>query len=97
MCTLTWRRAGGAGGSFELFFNRDDVPLMLVGGRVRPVKVPGFHRVVATQPAPTDDGKWVFLCMPRYRPVELDQDIFVSQWFGEGRLGEPVPVDDWRP
>jgi len=81
----------------ELFFNRDDLPLIMVGGTIRPVKVPGFHRVVATQPAPTDDGKWVFLCMPRYRPVELDQDIFVSQWLGEGRLGEPVPVDDWRP
>jgi hypothetical protein len=81
----------------ELFFNRNDLPLVLVGGTVRPVNPPGFHRVLASQPAPTDDGNWVFLCMPRFRPVELDQDIFVARWLGEGRLGKPVAVDDWRP
>jgi hypothetical protein len=85
------------GPSNELFFNRADRPFVLVGGAARPIRVPGYHRVVATQAAPTNDGQWVFLCMPRYRPIELDQDIFVARWLGEGRLGEPVPVDDWRP
>jgi hypothetical protein len=34
--------------------------------------------------------------MPRYTPVELDQDIYVAEWRGEGMLGELVAVDDWR-
>jgi len=29
--------------------------------------------------------------------VEVDQDIWVARWVGGGRLGEPVPVDDWHP
>jgi len=29
--------------------------------------------------------------------VEVDQDIWVARWVGGGRLGEPVPVDEWRP
>ena len=82
----------------ELFFNRGDRPFMSVGGSsIDPVTVPGYHRVVVTEPAPTDDGEWVFLCMPHDRPVELDQDIYGAKWLGEGRLGEPVQVDDWRP
>jgi hypothetical protein len=82
----------------ELFFNRGDRPFMSTGGSsIRPVTVPGYHRVVITEPAPTADGEWVFLCMPHYRPLELDQDIYVAKWLGEGRLGDPVAVDDWRP
>jgi hypothetical protein len=81
----------------ELFFVRDDRQLLFAGGVLNAVRVPGPHRTVITEAAPTDDGRWVFLCIPRYRPVELDQDILVAEWLGEGKLGEPVPVDDWRP
>jgi hypothetical protein len=81
----------------ELFFVRDDRQLLFAGGALNAVRVPGPHRTVITEAAPTDDGRWVFLCIPHYRPVDLDQDIFVAEWLSEGELGEPVPVDDWRP
>ena len=81
----------------ELFFVREDRQFMVNGSAVVPVGIPVQHRAVITQAAPTDDGAWVFLCMPHYTPVELDQDIYVAPWIGENRLGAPVPVDDWRP
>ncbi len=81
----------------ELFFVRGDRQFMVDGGAVRPVAGPARHRAVITQVAPANDGAWVFLCMPNYTPMELDQDIFVAPWIGENRLGPPVPVDDWRP
>ena len=81
----------------ELFFVRDDRQVMVDGGAVRPVNIPARHRVVITQVAPTRDGEWVFLCLPAYSPVELDHDIYAAKWIGENRLGEPIPVDEWRP
>ncbi len=81
----------------ELFFVRGDRQFMVDGGAVRSVAIPARHRAVITQVAPTNNGEWVFLCMPHYTPVELDNDIFVAPWIGENRLGAPVPVDDWRP
>jgi hypothetical protein len=59
--------------------------------------LPGPHRVFFTQAAPTSDGRWVFFCMPKYRALELDQDIWVAQIGNDLAIGEPVPVDDWRP
>ena len=81
----------------ELFFVRGDRQFVFAGGTLYPLTVPGPHRVVVTEAAPTGDGRWVFMCIPNYRPIELDQDIYVAEWMGEGRLGEPTPVDDWRP
>ena len=81
----------------ELFFCREDRQLLLKGGKVRAVRLPGSHRTVFTQAAPTSDGKWVFFCMPSYRPVMLDENIFVAPVGEDWSLGTPVPVDDWRP
>ena len=81
----------------ELFFVRGDRQFMVDDGAVRSVAIPARHRAVMTQAAPTADGEWVFLCMPNYTPVELDNDIFVAPWIGENRLGVPIAVDDWRP
>jgi hypothetical protein len=81
----------------ELFFSRDDRQFLFIEDTLHPVVVPGPHRTVVTEAAPSDDGKWLFLCIPNYRPVELDQDIYVAERLGVGRLGEPVAVDDWRP
>jgi len=81
----------------ELFFVRGDHQLMMDAGTVRPVGIPVPHRAAVTQAAPTSDGRWIFFCLPNYTPGELDQDIYVSRWMGENRLGEPVPVDEWRP
>lgn len=81
----------------ELFFVRGDRQMALLGGGVQEVRLPTPHRAVVTEAVPTADGTWVFLCRPEYWPVELDQDIWVARWVGGGRLGEPVPVDDWRP
>ena len=62
-----------------------------------PLRLPGSHRVIMTQAAPTGDGRWVFFCMPRLTPVELDEDIYVAEWTSAGALGAAVPVDEWRP
>jgi hypothetical protein len=82
----------------ELFFNRDDRQFVLAEGTVREIAPPGPHRMIMTEAAPTADGGWLFVCMPKYRPVELDWDISVARWSAEdGTIGKPVPVDDWRP
>ena len=64
---------------------------------MRALRLPGPHRTVFTQAAPTDDGRWLFMCLPRYRPVEHDEDIYVAPLLKDFALGRPVPVDDWRP
>ncbi len=79
----------------QLLFCRGDHQLLLAGGTVRPLRLPGPHRRLLSQANPTRDGKWVFFCMPRFTPVELDQDLFVAPWGEDGTLGEPVAVDDW--
>jgi hypothetical protein len=81
----------------ELFFVREDRQLVLMGGGLQQLRLPTPHRAVLTEAVPTADGTWIFLCRPEYWPVELDQDIWVARWVGGGRLGEPIPVDDWRP
>jgi len=81
----------------ELLFNRADRQLILKGGQVRALRLPGPHRVPMTQAATTDDGRWLFFCMPKYRMPEMDEDIFVASLTEDFRLGEPVPVDEWRP
>jgi hypothetical protein len=81
----------------ELFFTRGDRQFVLADGELWSLVAPGLHRTVITEAAPTGDGAWVFACIPNFRPVELDQDIYVAPWLGEGRIGQPIPVDDWRP
>ena len=81
----------------ELFFCREDRQLLYKGGQVRALRLPGSHRTVFTQAAPTADGKWVFFCIPRYRPLSFDDDIYVAPVGKDWSLGTPVPVDDWRP
>jgi hypothetical protein len=81
----------------ELLFVRGDRQLALFEGTLRQVRIPTPHRAVVTEVAPATVGEWVFLCRPSYQPVEIDQDIWVARWVGSGRLGEPVPVDDWHP
>jgi hypothetical protein len=97
ICTLGNEWNPRTGPANELFFCREDRQLVFADGRVRALALPGPQRTVFTQGAPTDDGKWLFVCTPRFRPVELDQDIYVAP-LGEGfTLGRPVAVDDWRP
>ena len=81
----------------ELFFSRDDRQLVYSGGAVQGLIVAGPFRTPITEANPTDDGRWVFACVPRYTPIELDQNIVVMTWDGGGELGEPIPVDEWRP
>ena len=81
----------------ELFFGREDRQLVFAGGRVQSLRLPGPHRVVFTRAAPTDDGRWLFFCMPSYRPAEVDENIFVASLTEGLLLGPPVAVDDWRP
>ena len=81
----------------ELLFVRGDRQLALIEGTLHQVRIPAPHRAVVTEVSPTRDGAWAFLCRPSYQPVEVDQDIWVARWVGGGRLGEPVPVDEWRP
>jgi hypothetical protein len=81
----------------ELLFNRADRQLIYKGGQVRALRLPGPHRVPFTRAATTDDGRWLFFCMPKYRTPEMDEDIFVASLTEDFELGEPVPVDEWRP
>ena len=81
----------------ELLFNRGDRQLILKDGQVRALRLPGPHRVPMTQAATTDDGRWLFFCMPKFRMPEMDEDIFVARLTEDFNLGEPVPVDEWRP
>jgi hypothetical protein len=81
----------------ELLFNRGDRQLLFKGGQVRALRLPGPHRVPMTQAAITDDGRWLFFCMPKYRMPEMDEDIYVASLTEDFELGEPVPVDEWRP
>ncbi len=97
ICTFgnEWNPRTGPEG--ELFFCREDRQLIFKNKQVRPLRLPGPHRVPLTQAAPTDDGQWVFFCIPKYRPLEDDHDIYVSPLGPNMTLGEAVPVDDWRP
>jgi hypothetical protein len=70
---------------------------MFKGGQLRPLRLPGPHRIPFTQAAPTSDGRWIFFCMPKYRPLESDQDIYVARFGEDLSIGEPIPVDAWRP
>ncbi|HHQ48863.1 MAG TPA: hypothetical protein ENK19_08290 [Acidobacteria bacterium] len=81
----------------ELLFCRGDRQLLYVGGVVRPIRLPGAFRKVLTEANPTHDGSWVFFCRPSYTPVDQDQNIWVARWSPDGKLGEPVAVDQWRP
>ena len=81
----------------ELLFNRDDRQLVLKGGQVRALRLAGPHRIPLTRAAITDDGRWLFFCLPKYRTPEIDEDIFVASVAEDYVLGQPVPVDEWRP
>jgi hypothetical protein len=90
-----WNPRTGPNG--ELLFNRADRQLILKDGQVHALRLPGPHRTPMTQAATTDDGRWLFFCMPKYRMPEMDEDIFVASLTEDFKLGEPVPVDEWRP
>ena len=97
ICTVGSEWSPRTGPQGELFFCREDRQLIFKGGQVRALRLPGLHRFLFTQAAPTSDGRWIFFCMPKYRPLEPDQDIYVSRIGEDLSIGEPVPVDDWRP
>jgi hypothetical protein len=85
------------GPSDELYFVRGDRQLRFRDGRVNEVRLPGPHRRVLIEAAPTADGRWLFFAIPNLRPVDLDLDIYVAPITPDGSPGEPVPVDEWRP
>jgi len=97
ICTLGAEWGPRTGPLGELFFCREDRQLIFKGGQVRPLRLPGPHRALFTQAAPTADGRWLFFCMPKYRPLEPDQDIYVAHFGEDLNIGEPIPVDEWRP
>jgi len=80
----------------ELFFVRGDRQMVLMGGSLSGVRLPGPHRAMLNQVAPTADGRWLFFCLPKLRSMELDQDIYVARWNEDKSMGEAVPVDEWR-
>ncbi len=81
----------------ELCFTRGDRQLMFFGGMVQPVYLGLPHRVLFSEMAPTDDGRWVFLTVTKLRPSDADLDIWVAPRLEDGTIGVPVPVDDWQP
>jgi hypothetical protein len=93
--THEWNPRTGPQG--ELLFNRADRQLLLKGGQVRAMRLPGQHRIPFSQAATSDDGRWLFFCVPKYRMPEMDEDIFVASLTEDFEIGQPVPVDEWRP
>jgi len=81
----------------ELYFVRGDRQLRFQSGLVDEVRLPGPHRAVLIEAAPTTDGAWLFFAVPKFRPIELDLDIHVAPIAPDGSLGEGIPVDEWRP
>lgn len=81
----------------ELFFSRGDRQLLFMGGIVQPVYLDWPHRILFSEAAPTEDGRWVFLTVMQLKPGEPDRDLWVSERREDGSLGFPVPVDEWRP
>lgn len=92
---LEW--APRVGPANELYFVRGDRQLRFQGGKVEQVRLPGPHRTVLIEAAPTADGAWLFFESPTLRPGDLDLDIYVAAIEADGTLGPPVPVDDWCP
>ncbi len=81
----------------ELYFVRGDRQLRFQSGRVEEIRLPGLHRTVLIEAAPSSDGAWLFFASPRFRPGELDLDIHVAPITSDGSLGTATPVDEWRP
>lgn len=90
-----WAPRTGPGN--ELFFMRGDRQMVLAGDNPLEIRLQGTHRALFSQAAPSADGRWVFICVPRFAPGTMDQDIAVAPWLEPGLLGEPVAIDDWRP
>jgi len=81
----------------ELYFCRGDRQMVYSRGEVRAIRLPIPHRVIITEAAATRDGTWLFFCLPKLTPVELDQDIYAARIEADGSLGSAQPIDDWRP
>ena len=81
----------------ELFFSRGDRQLLFMGGMIQPVHLDWPHRILFSEAAPTDDGRWVFLTLTQLTAGEPNHDLWVSERREDGILGFPVPVDGWRP
>jgi hypothetical protein len=81
----------------ELYFVRGDRQLRFQGGTVHEVRLPGPHRTVLIEAAPTTDGAFLFFSAPKFRPIDLDLDIQVAPIHADGTLGTAQPVDEWRP
>lgn len=92
---LEWAPRTGPEG--ELYLVRQDRQLRFRGGQLDEVRLPGPHRTLIIEAAPTADGEWLFFASPKLRPVDLDFDIFVAPVNDDGAPGELVPVDGWRP
>jgi hypothetical protein len=97
ICTFGNEWGPRTGPQGELLFCRAERQLIFKGGQVRALRLPGPHRIQFNQAAVSDDGRWLFFCMPTYRLPEFDENIFVSSFADDLSLGDPVPVDDWRP
>ncbi len=50
-----------------------------------------------TEANPTRDAQWMFFCLPKFTPIEMDQDIYVAKWNHDGTLGPHQLVDEWAP
>ncbi|MCX7896050.1 MAG: hypothetical protein N2447_08900 [Thermoanaerobaculum sp.] len=93
--TLGSEWAPRVGPNTTLYFCRGDRQLLFARQTVAEVRLPGSQRLPLTEAAPTADGRLLFYRLPRYTPVELDWDLYVSRW-EQDQWGPPTPVDTFR-
>ena len=79
-----------------LYFCRADRQLLLAGGVVQEVRLPGKQRRPLLDAVPARDGALLFYRVPRYTPGVMAWDLAVSARAGSG-WGAPVLLDDWKP
>lgn len=94
--TLGPEWAPRVGPGTTLYFCRADRQLLFAKGVVQEVRLPGAQRRPLVEAAPSQDGAYLFLVVPRYASPQFDSDVVVARRSEKG-WSEPVAIDDWRP
>jgi hypothetical protein len=95
--TLGAEWAPRVGPNNSLYFCRGERQLVFTGGAVEEVRLPGAQLRPLLEAAPTADGAFLLVRVPRFVPGEPDWDLAVVARSSAGRWGAATALDDWRP